>query len=561
MKALLAGIALRREIGVMIDEHEIAVSQVATTVFGPVELTRVATPYEPDRLAAALERVVKPLLPRKKLARMHVAVGLPMLRVFFSTRPIQYDFRDASPQVLLHEVLQSPMINIDDMFVDLIRTQPGRRLVASIASCRKKYLSGVLAALEGCEIRPSRVEPAPCALLRAAVYRHRSPQRAKEVLRIFLGEARALAVLTARDIPLIWRSFDLPPGSEAKAITSAIGSLAILGKYCGTEAECDAVMIHGRPDLGSLSGLTAGGSSPGLGVIRCEGPGLDNTSIAFGLALGCHPNVEAFNLARSLKSRDSIWEIFPLGGTIAQVLILLLSLFFLTSRLRGEKAAYQVARAEDRRHTWAASLDETRLEKEKTELEQKVEAIRTFLATRIVWSDYIHDIAARVSPDVKVLSFSGKCELELMDKKRDAGMKPKKTLVLRLASPIPRGGSMPVEIDRFLGSLRSDSLLMRDFPVVELADLQWNQPTQREPPHASFTVICRSVDAIAAKSAPAPAKVEKTKAATKADKSKPSSSKEAAKRPSPSPSRKDGPRPEARKGSGPKATEGRFHVT
>jgi hypothetical protein len=511
MKDLLARFTLGREIGLVIDEHEIAVSQIATTIFGAIELSKGSAPYEPDQLGATIERLIKPMLPEKKLARVHIAVGLPMLRVFFSTRPIQSDNRDASPEVLLHEVLQSPTINIDEMHVDLIKTQPGRRPLASIVSCRKKYLAGILAALEASGLQPMRAEPNPCALLRAAVHRHRTPQKAGTVVRVFLGEGRALAVLTACVTPLLWRSFDLTAGSEQKAISSAIASVQILGKYCGAETECDVVMIHGRPDLGSFADLALGEFSPGVRVIRHPGPDLDNAAVAFGLALGCNPGVEAFNLARSLKPRVSLLEVFPLGETIAHVAILLISLFFLSRHLHAEQAAHRAVEAETQKHVWAAMLDSGKLDREKKELEQKVEAIRTFLATRIVWSDYTHGVASMLSPEVKVVSFAGQGELQITSKKKDAAAKPKKSFILRLSSPIAKGGAIPVEVDRFLEALRRDPLLLRDFPDVELGDLKWMQPTPNDPPMATFTVVCMPIEGPSDKSK-AQAKGEKPKA-------------------------------------------------
>ena len=179
MKSLLAKIVMGREIGVMIDDHEIAVSRVATTVLGPVELTRETAPLRTEQLEATLARLVKPLLPRRKLTRVKVVVGLPILRVFYSTRPIQGNNRDASPEVLLHEVLQSPTINIDELHVDLIKTQPGRRPLASLVSCRKKYLSNILAAFEAIEVMPMRAEPAPCACsgTRGGIARPGGPRR------------------------------------------------------------------------------------------------------------------------------------------------------------------------------------------------------------------------------------------------------------------------------------------------------------------------------------------------------------------------------------------------
>src|SRR5205823_13065133 len=139
--------------GLAIEEREVAVSQVAMTPIGRVEVVQDRAAYEAEGLAAALESLLAKHFSRRDLERARVTVGLPALRVFFSTRPIQAENLQASPEVLLHEVLQSPSLNVDDMVVDLIKAKPGYRALASIVSCRKKYLAGVLAALERSEER------------------------------------------------------------------------------------------------------------------------------------------------------------------------------------------------------------------------------------------------------------------------------------------------------------------------------------------------------------------------------------------------------------------------
>ena len=63
------------------------------------------------------------------------------------------------------------------MALDVIKAAPDKRQVASIVSCRKKYLSGLLSALESCGVRPFRAEPHPCALLRYASQRYRAPRK------------------------------------------------------------------------------------------------------------------------------------------------------------------------------------------------------------------------------------------------------------------------------------------------------------------------------------------------------------------------------------------------
>ena len=157
------------------------------TTTGWVEVVKDRTSYEPDGLAQALEKLLAAHYTPEDLERAKVSVSLPVLRVFFSTRPIQVEKLQASPEALLHEVFQSPTLSVDDMVVDLVKSKPGLRPLASIVACRKKYLAGVLAALSSAGVEPTRVEPSPCALLRDAARKHHPPKKSRAYIRIFLG--------------------------------------------------------------------------------------------------------------------------------------------------------------------------------------------------------------------------------------------------------------------------------------------------------------------------------------------------------------------------------------
>ena len=76
-------------------------------------------------------------------------------------------------------------------------------------------------------------------------------------------------------IPLMWRAFDLPAGGESQAIRAAAASLGSLGRFCGQEGDVDAVLIHGRPDLGPLADVAEAEALPGVKVLRHDAPGLD----------------------------------------------------------------------------------------------------------------------------------------------------------------------------------------------------------------------------------------------------------------------------------------------
>jgi hypothetical protein len=503
VRALFSRLALRKDIGLALGDREVAVSEVATTPLGRVEVARDREAVGDDGLGPAVGRLLARRFTKQELAKARVAIGLPALRVFFSTRPIQADNREASPEILLHEVLQSPNLNIDDMVVDMIRLRPGQRPLASIVACRKKYLSGVLAALGSIGVEPCMAEPSPCALLRDAARRLRAPGRSKAHVRVILGPGQGLAVLMAgADAPLMWRPFDLRAGAEPQAIRAAVASLVSLGRFCGQEGEVDAVLVHGRPELGPLAEVAEAEALPGVKLFRHDTPGLDEGAIAAGLAEGPGPGVAAFNLVRSLGRGLSILEIFPWGQAVLQVVLLVAATLFLHHHLGEARAEARAARADDAHYAWAAKIPTPKLQEEKKDLEQKAEALHTFLATRVLWTAHARDMATRLGPAIALTSFQGAAELE------GGKGKAKRALTLKLSAPIKKAGAMPEEIDAFLRALRTDPLLKRDFPEIEMGDLRWS-PGMNGRSTATFNVTCQP------RAKPAPAKTQPAAKAAK----------------------------------------------
>jgi hypothetical protein len=498
VKLALAKFAIKKAIGLYVGERQVTVCQVGSTPLGPIQIASCTESYEPDQLPDCVERLLRPMIGGRRRGPQ-VAIGLPAPRVFFSTRPVRTAHSDASPQVLLHEVLQSPNICIDDMVVEVIRADTGKRKLASIVSCRKKYLAGLLEALEHCGARPFRAEPAPCALLRAAAQHRRSPRRAKTVLRVVLGDRQGLAVVTAGALSVLWRYFNWPPEGETAAICSVVRSVGALIGHCGIDSPLDVVMVHGRADLRAKLEGEELREQVGTPLVWSGGPGLTDEIVAFGLALGClgPQPADAFDLSRSLKPRVSLWDIFPWGEVAMQIILVALMGVFLLMNARGVEEALVPVRTEITGRAWLTTAQQADIQKERQELSQKVEAIRKFVSTRIIWTLYTHDIAERLPVDATLMMFHGLCELETGKNV----IKPKKTFTIRASAPITQDGSTPKEIDRFLVALRGDPLLKQDFPIVDLADIKWYQPNVMAPATALFTVVCMPK----ATSAPKPA--------------------------------------------------------
>ncbi len=249
-------------------------------------------------------------------------------------------------------------------------------------------------------------------------------------------------------------------------------------------------MLHGRGDLSRLLDVDWMQQQMGAPVRWFDGPSLDGSQLAFGLAVGCFGGGEnTFNLARSLTPRVSFRELIPWREAGLQVALLLCMALFLVDRSTRLDRLYQSVCIENAQHPWMASMQIAQLESEKRELQQKAQAAGRFLDSRIQWTSYQRDLAACLPASVFLTSFQGVSELGSKGKKK-GNAKPKKSLVLRGAVSIPRSGLMPREIDRFLDTLREHPMLKRDFPVVELADLKQSQHVGDVSPIAFFTVVC-----------------------------------------------------------------------
>lgn len=491
MKTLMTTLSLRKAVGVYLAEKEIVVCKAAATLAGPVQIALRREPYGADDLDSVLENILQEIVGAKpKRRRIPVAVGVAASRFFFGTRPAR-TAGDASPESMLQKTLQSPAINIDDLVIDVVKTQVNKVPLATMAACRKKYLGGVMAALSQSGIRPCRIEPAPCALVRLAEAQHRVGRRAKLLLRVFLGPTDALAVLATRDVLIAWRRFELKEGLEAQEILSAVRTLTSLSKHYGIETPPEYAIIHGRSDLHAQLQGEEFASELGTRVVWKDGPEPDGGAIAYGLALGClKQNVVAFDLSKSLKPPASIREIFPWGELAVQgslVAMMGLALAWQSSEL---KESYATALAENRRHKCLASTAPPKLEKEKKELQQNVDVIRRVLQSRIVWTAYTSDLPTRLPTNMTLTTLHGVAEMEYLGSKKEGTITPKKYFLIRGNAPLSSNGSTPREIDQFLQALRDHPLLKRDFPNVVLADIKRYQMFNGSQAMANFTVMC-----------------------------------------------------------------------
>ena len=482
MKSLLKQIGLPVAVGLQLDDRQMTLSEVAATPIGCIEIGRHQADLAVDGEA---EELISQVLGRNA-HRIPIAVSLPCDRVFFSTRPIQANGSNAAPRVLLRETLQSAGVSIDDMVVDVVKSQPRRRPLASIVASTTKDLNGLMQKMRSFGVTPFRVEPEPCALLRAAVHQARTPRRATEVLRVFLGNDRGLAIVAVNDLPIVWREFNMPRGDEARAILSASRPLQVLGQHCGIESNFDVVMIHGREDLQRVVDYTWLLQQLAVEVHWVGSPALDPNGIAFGLALGCLKQTgRDFDLARTVKPVATLRELFPWREVAVHCALLCGLGWYLYDRLLELRHSHEMLQIQYAGSPQLATATETDLERERKELLEQVSAIKAFCDSRVVWTSFTRDLAARLPQRLALTAIQGESPLERPGKKKKKGT-TKKSLVLRGSVHIPLGGSVPRGIDDLLNSLRSDPLLKDEFPTIELAEFR----RARGGSTADFTVVC-----------------------------------------------------------------------
>jgi hypothetical protein len=482
LSSLLARFGSPQAIGIYLEGSQAFACRAASTPLGVVELATRHETIDPDQPQAAIERLVDGMLKRRS-EKIPVAIGISADQTFFTTRSLQTRGGDVSPRVLLREALRSSKVAVDQMVVDVVRSQHGSRQMASIVACHRDMVEQIAQPLKDRALPMLRVEPVPCALLRRAVQQGSSHRRAKVVCRVFLSDTHLLAVLTSQDKPLLWRHTRLPRGDESSAILAAVRSLGSIGSQSGLESQLELVVIHGRSDLRRLLDMDWVHEQIAGKLEWLDGPALDGSQIAAGLAEGCLEDLGGFNLARQYHTERTLWQNFPWSEAAIHVGLIFVMTLFLAYRLLLVKDELTSATMRNAQNA-IASLSTIELQKEKKELKAQVSAVEEFVGSRIVWTNYERELAKALPRDVFVTSLRGASEFSSKSKSKT---KAQKQLVLKCAVAIPQDGLIPHEVDRLLNALRQNPLLQADFPVIELAELK--QYKRDDETLAMFTVL------------------------------------------------------------------------
>jgi hypothetical protein len=486
MKSLLVNLSTKRAIGLQIGDRSIVVSQVVQTALGPVEVGRHSELLGDEPLANVLARALKPALAKQRWRKAPVAIGLPVIRSFFNTKPVNTMERDTTTQPVLQGLLQSSNLLMDDIDLDLVRSQPFKTPLATVLATRKKYLAPIQEALAESSIRPHQVEASALALFRLAVSRHRTPRNAKTAFRVCLGSREVLTILTALDRPLAWRFHDLAPGDEIATIGSTVTTLRAQCQAFGLETPPDLVILHGRPDLVQLE------ASPlwlkeGIKIRRHDGPSFADENAAFGLALGLFEEEQAFNLVRALRPQGSILSSIPWKQLVMQVGVFAAATSLLHVHVASLESQLGAVLKKQKAHSWIGAKTIPVLEKERVDLTNAATAVQQYLGTRVLWTAYTREVGELLPHAMTVSSINGQADYVEPGKKVPANSK---LLTLKMETPISEGNTVPAEMDTLLDALRASSVLRRDFPTIKMSAFRWSVSQQSKTAMAAFSVTC-----------------------------------------------------------------------
>jgi hypothetical protein len=481
MPAILSQLGFRKAVGVYCDGRAVHAVRLVGAIGGARELERISLPV-PNPEQPGFDQVVQQFGTRAKGAA--IVLGVPTEKCYFATRPISLS-SGASPKVLLRESLRSAATPVDRMSADTVAFRPDKRDVVGIAACDQGYIAACCAPLAEKKLRVDAAEPAPSALLRLAEKNDSESRRERLVVRVFMGQTDLLTVLAFGSQPIVWRTSPLAHGDEAATILALVRSLMTVAGPCGVERNPDAVIVHGRPDLERLVDVAWIRQRLGITFRWVHGPEFCGGDIAHGLALrGLEEESTGFNLAPQYAQGRSLLEMFPWrqAAACAAALVVMAGLMWRRSE--------QVAKAAQTADEAAAQLVDaaiplTELERRKKDLQTRVTAVEKFLDSRVLWSRHFREIAGSLPENIFLTSFDGASDFQTK-----TGAPGKRVLVIKGAVSLSASGLVPHEVDRVVDRIRGNANLVKDFPVVELADLKQFRQTGDTVEMALFSVMC-----------------------------------------------------------------------
>jgi Tfp pilus assembly protein PilN len=465
-----------RAVGVYFAEGRLTITATAWPPFGSRGVAPAAVPIEGTSPGKALAAWLESHLTPRQRRHVPVCIG------FFTSRAIETAPEQAPTSEALLSMVGASWIDGADAVADGIRLKLGGTPAYSIAACRRELAEDFLQGLKDCGATKSRIVPAPWAVQTLGRCKGR-PRSWKVFIQVVLTNSGGLAVLVVHGHPLLWRRF-VSAGQDFAELISAVRHLQVYARQNLAIRDIAGIAVLGPMTAAEAENLTA---EIGLTVVARDPRQFNEGEFSHLMAVcATRDGHESLDLLRSLRPPATLREMFPQKLVIIMAAAIGAMGLFLQSTLWSLEGDYRSVKRQNASYKWAAKMRTADIETEKKALQAEVSAVENFLTTRIIWSNYLRDLPTRLPRNACLTDIIGEFEIEDASKKKRQ-RKASRDLTLRGMAQFANRGSAPKEIDAFLESLREVSLLKKDFPLVNLAEIKWRKEGAQD--IALFTVL------------------------------------------------------------------------
>ena len=518
MKLAVPKIRLAASVGIYLGESSVAWCVLDKLPFRVKQSDAGEEPCTKQDWAVALNKVLEKV--KGSLGpTASVVIGLPASQTFFATLPTGGG-KGENAESLLTNNHCCTSIPPQELAADMLPIKVNAKTFAAIGACRKKDLQILIDVPLKLGFRFVRAEPAPWALARASA----ANKAGRVALRLLIDGRNLLASLMCGQQPLLWRTMELLDDAEEswELLVSMVRTFETYANSHLGVPSLDSIVLEGRTTVDTKVLATKLAAELGDRFNSIEGPGPTPATIARGLAMGgLDRDVPAPDLARPLAPPPQLWDLVPRGEVaVLGAVIACMGLWLWGS---GTVALNNAVRVEEdnSKNVILLKSDDAKLKDEKKTLSAEVQAVNTFLSTRIVWTEYLNQLSGRVPPGVHFVTFQGEFELTTGSEKNEK--KAKKQLLLNFSAMVPRDKPTPREVDELLQNVKTAPAIVRDFPNIVMTQLRVtkNLDTGKKVvlgDPATFVITClpKGADkkpAGGGKEAPAAGGAEKTKVA------------------------------------------------
>jgi len=361
----------------------------------------------------------------------------------------------------------------------------------TVIMCGRRFLTGVMNGLKNDGRTPPPVfQPSPWASMAAGTRRRSAPKGTSghpwlcALLDRAPGTHQVILMLGKQVIA--WKETVASESEEIQCLRKAVVRLALYARRNLRTASPKVIRLEGTGRR--LADAAAMLEETGFDVEREDRDVLlaEEASVGAALAsLGSHG--EVCDLGRELRPPPSIRSLIPWGDMAVHAVLVAALGLFLGGKLFSIHRNLDAVHRENAAWTELSDKDDIELKDRFNAVASQVNAFNKFFEKQEVWTRYMRRIPDWLPDHANLTGLEGTAPLAMEGGEAGPGRDPR-SLQIRCAADLPEDGSAPEEIDQFVASLRSQPLISRRLPIVELASVRWGEgDTDRR---AFCTVLC-----------------------------------------------------------------------